>query len=193
MKKLVLLSIFIISACGTIFNGSTQDIHFDSNQSGVQIYINGMKVCKTPCVYPIDRQAGTSIITAQKAGFETQQQIIKSNLSSIAILNLTFWPSWLTDVATGGMWRYNREGIYIDMEKKATNHAELQQIKKNVATRRFSLLNYNQLKIEAASGNAGEYISSLTNICGKKDSEVLSIINQTQGEINLAHTLTGIK
>lgn len=192
MKKFALPALLILSACGTIFNGSSQDISFDSNQQGVQIYINGMKVCKTPCVYPLDRQAGSFVVNAKKAGFEDQQQIIKSQLSSIAVLNLTFWPSWLTDVATGGMWRYNRDGIYIDMEKKTTNHAELSQIKKDVATRRFSLMNYNELKIEAASNKNGEYIKSLAEISNKPVNELTTIIKQTDGEVNLAHRLTGI-
>ena len=193
MKNFILPILLALSACGTIFNGSSQDISFDSNQQGVQIYINGMKACKTPCVYPLDRQTGSFVINAKKPGFEEQQQIIKSQLSSIAILNLTFWPSWLTDVATGGMWQYNRNGIYIDMEKTSTNHAQLLQIKKDIATRRFSLLNYNELKIEAASNKSGEYIKSLATISNKPENELLSIIRQTSGEVNLAHTLTNVK
>ena len=192
MKKFAPLVLLVLSACGTIFNGSNQDISFDSNQQGVQIYINGMKACKTPCVYPLDRQAGSFVISAKKQGFEEQQQIIKAQLSSIAILNLTFWPSWLTDVATGGMWRYNRDGIYIDMEKKTTNHAELSQIKRDISIRRFSLINYNELKIEAASNKSGEYIKSLAEISNKPINELTTIIQQTDGEVNLAHRLTGI-
>lgn len=193
MKKFALPLLLTLSACGTIFNGSSQDISFDSNQQGVQIYINGMKACKTPCTYPIDRQAGSFVISAKKTGFEEQQQIIKSQLSSIAILNLTFWPSWLTDVATGGMWKYNRNGIYIDMENKTSNHAQLQRIKKDIATRRFSLLNYNELKTEAASNKSGEYIKNLAAISNKSDNELITIIKQTDSEVNLAHTLTSIK
>jgi len=77
MKKFAPLVLLVLSACGTIFNGSNQDISFDSNQQGVQIYINGMKACKTPCVYPLDRQAGSFVISAKKQGFEEQQQIIE--------------------------------------------------------------------------------------------------------------------
>lgn len=192
MKKLGLLTILALSACGTIFGGSTQDMSFDSNQKGVQIYINGMKACKTPCTYPLERQSGSFIITAKKAGFDDQQQIIKAKINTVSILNLTFWPSWLTDVATGGMWRYSQDGLYIDMEKSTSHHATLQQIKKDVATRRYSLINYGELKIEAASGKAGEHISSLAALSSHTPQELIDTINQTQGEVNLAHRLTGI-
>lgn len=52
----------------------------------------------------------------QEKGYEDKQIVLRSGLNNASILNLTFWPSWLTDVATGGMWQYSRDGIYIDME-----------------------------------------------------------------------------
>ena len=192
-KKIALVSILALTACGTIFNGTSQDMSFDSNVKGVTIYINGVKACKTPCVYPIDRSSSTVVAVAKKDGYEDQQQILKSSLSTASILNLTFWPSWLTDVATGGMWQYSREGVYIDMEKPATKHAELQKIKKAVATRRFALYNYGELKIEAAKGQQGEYVTAISALSNQSPQQTMSIINQAQNEVHLAHLLTGIK
>ena len=105
MRNLILSLIIILSmnACGTVFNGGSQDIQIDSNVSGVEIYINGMKTCKTPCAIPIERSSSSIVINAKKRGYIEQQMMLKSELSGISILNLTFWPSWLTDVATGGM------------------------------------------------------------------------------------------
>ena len=57
MKKLSILAVLALTACGTIFNGSSQDMSFDSNVKGVEIFINGMKACSTPCIYTIDRSA----------------------------------------------------------------------------------------------------------------------------------------
>ena len=190
-KKISLLSVLALCACGTIFNGGTQDISFDSNIKDVEIYINGMKICKTPCVYPMERSSSSFVVVAKKKGYEDQQQIMKSSFSNASILNLTFWPSWLTDVASGGMWRYSREGIYIDMEK-TTKQAEL-QIKKDVATRRFALLNYGELKIEAAKNQSGDYITALSSLSGISEKNLISVINDTSGEVKLAHRLTNIK
>lgn len=75
-----------------------------------------MQICKTPCVYPLERKSGSVVVVAKKKGYEDKQIVLRSGLNNASILNLTFWPSWLTDVATGGMWQYSRDGIYIDME-----------------------------------------------------------------------------
>ncbi len=192
-KKTALISILALTACGTIFNGTSQDVSFDSNVKGVTIYINGVKACKTPCVYPIDRSSSTVVAVAKKDGYEDQQQVLKSSLSTASILNLTFWPSWLTDVATGGMWQYSREGVYIDMEKPATKHAELQKIKQDVAARRFALYNYGELKIEAAKQQNGEYVTALSALTQQDPQKVRSIINQSGNEVHLAHLITGIE
>ena len=54
MKKIVLFGALLLSACGTVFNGTDQDISFDSNLKGVTIFVDGMQICKTPCVYPLE-------------------------------------------------------------------------------------------------------------------------------------------
>ena len=191
--KSILVSILALSACGTLFNGSSQDISFDSNVKDVTVYINGVKACKTPCVYPVDRGSSTVVATAKKEGYEDQQQVIKSSLSTVSVLNLTFWPSWLTDLATGGMWQYSREGVYIDMEKSAKDHAELQEIKQNAATRKFALYNFNELKLEAVAKRNGEYTTALSELSGKETQDIRNAVNVAHNEVQLAHLLTNIE
>lgn len=202
MKKVALITILCLSACGTLFNGASQDVKFDSNVKGVDIYVNGMKACKTPCVYPMDRKSSTAVIIAKKPGYEDQQTIVKSELSGVAILNLTFWPSWLTDVATGGMWKYSRDGIYIEMEGASSRQNIInrgyygrysENNKSNREIRRFSLYNYGELKAEAMSGKSGEYVKSLAALSGKDEKSLIKTINKSTDEVNLAHTLTGIE
>ena len=192
-KKSVLASILALTACGTLFNGASQDVSFDSNVKDVTIYINGVKACKTPCVYPIDRGSSTVVATAKKDGYEDQQQVIKSSLSTVSVLNLTFWPSWLTDLATGGMWQYSREGVYIDMEKATKDQAELQIIKQNAATRKFALYNFNELKLEAVAKRNGEYTTALSELSGKETQDIRNAVNVAHNEVQLAHLLTNIK
>lgn len=189
-NKMAIISILALSACGTLFNGSSQDVSFDSNIKGVTIYINGVKACKTPCVYPVDRSSSSVVAEAKIDGYEDQQQIIRSKLSTVSILNLTFWPSWLTDVATGGMWQYSRDGVYVDMEKPTKKQAEMKIIEQNVKIRKFALFNYNELKIEASGNNEkGEYISTLALMSGKKTNELLHIINSAKSEVELVRLL----
>lgn len=192
MKKITLTAIILaLSACGTVFSGSEQDVNFDSNIKGVSIYIDGLEACKTPCVYPVGRKSSTSIITAKKKGYEDKQIVLRSGLNTVAILNLTFWPSWLTDLATGGMWQYSRDGVYIDMEKANLQKAELEKVQRDVAIRRFALFNYAELKIAAAGhDNKSEPLQALAELTQTPSDKLIQTINNTHGEVNLAHALT---
>lgn len=193
MKKLVFFSFLLLSACGTLFSSGSQDMSFDSNVKGVQIFVDGMKVCKTPCVYPLERDSSSAIIVAKKDGYEDKQIVLRSNLNKIAILNSTFWPSWLTDLATGGMWQYNRDGVYIDMERSNLKHAELQKVRKDVAIRRFALFGYSELKIEAASQQEnGEYITALSSLSGLDIKDLIQTVNKSHSAVSLAHNLTNL-
>lgn len=193
MKKVVLFSFVFLSACGTLFSSSNQDISFDSNVKDVTIYVDGMEICKTPCVYPLERKSSTIVVVAKKIGYEDKQMVLRSNLNKIAILNLTFWPSWLTDVATGGMWQYNRDGVYIDMERSNLKKAEIDKVKRDVAIRRFALFGFSELKMEAVSNKEnGEYIAALSYLSGLNKNDLVKTINKSYDAVSLAHNLTGI-
>lgn len=49
----------LLSACGTIFNGSSQKVSFDSNVKNVRIYENGNYLCTTPCTEKIAHGSDT--------------------------------------------------------------------------------------------------------------------------------------
>lgn len=193
MKKTILFSLMFLSACGTLFSGGNQDVSFDSNVKDVKVYVDGMEICKTPCVFPLERKSSTVVVVAKKAGYEDKQMVLRSNLNKIAILNLTFWPSWLTDVATGGMWQYSRDGVYIDMERSNLKHTELQKVRKDVAIRRFALFGYSELKIEAASQQEnGEYITALSSLSGLDAKDLIQTVNKSHSAVSLAHNLTNL-
>lgn len=200
MKLSALLLIPVLASCGTLVNSSSQVVQFSSNVPGVDIYINGMKACTTPCVFPIDRSSSTAIVHAKKQGYADQSTILRSEFSSVAILNLTFWPSWLTDLATGGMWQYNRNGVYIEMEGAPAsrsaptyNYYGRYSQAQDAKTRRFCLFNYDNLKLEAAANHGGEYIKALADLSQKDEKNLINIINKADTEVNLAHAVTGIK
>ena len=194
LKQYVTLAmIFALSACGTIFNGGSQNMKFDSNVKGVTLYIDGAKVCKTPCVYPVERRASSFVVVAKKKGYEEQYHTIRSSWSKISLLNLTFVYSWTTDLATGGMWKYDRDGVYIEMEKEGQNTAQLEQDKKDRAVRHFALFGYGELKNEAASHKQGEYTEALMSLTDKTATELHKEINKATDQVVLAHSLTGIK
>lgn len=192
MKKLYLLSFLLLTACGTLFNGGSQDMKFDSNVKGVELYVDGARVCKTPCVYPVERRASSFVVVAKKKGYEEQYQTVRSSWSKITLLNLWFPLSWTTDLASGGMWKYDRDGIYIEMEKEERNTAQLEQDKKDKETRRFALFGYGELKAEAASHKVGDYTQALMALTDKTANELFEEVNNATSQVALAHSLTNI-
>ena len=192
MKKTVILSCLMLTACGTIFSGTGQEINFDSNEKDVEVFIDGVRACKTPCTYEVDRSISDLDIVAKKKGFRNQQITLRSNFNKMAVLNLTFLTSWTTDFAFGGVWEYKRNNVYIDMEKLSRQNASLDN---GLAPkiRRFALFGFDEMKMEAAKNMNGEYISSLAAITKKDEVELIALINQTSNEVELAHKLTGIE
>ena len=200
MKKKILMIvgiIFIITGCTSIpgqrdrftIHGMVYD-HSNRPVGNYVIFVDGMEMCKTPCILPLERKSSSTYIVAKKEGYEDKQLLLRSGLNKIAIFNLTYIPSWLTDAVSGGMWQYNRDGVYIDMEKTDLKGAALEQSKRNTAVRRFALFNYQSLKLEAASNQtSGEYLTALSELSGINKSELMKTVNQTQGEVNLAHAL----
>ena len=192
MNKLYLgIALLALTGCGTVFNNSSQDVSFDSNVKGVEVYVNGIKACTTPCTYPIDRQSGSQVIIGRKAGYEEQQIVLKASISPVAIGNLTSAPSWITDLVTGGVWEYRRDGLYFEMKKANASHAENKLFNKQSPIRRYALFNYPDLRMEAAAGNLeGDYISGLAELTDSAPQELLSPILSSQTEVELAAILT---
>jgi len=189
-RKIFFTIPLVLSACSTIFNGSSQTITFDSNvKEGIQIYADGAIVCnKTPCVVDIDRHSGPMTIIAKAKGYD---DVIMQNKTKIAP---AFWGNILlygmgstTDFATNAMWKYSQDGIYINMEKKNKTVAEAKQFKQDSAIRHFALYSYGELKI----GNP-EYITALKELTGKSKQELTTIIANSSTEAELANNLTNI-
>lgn len=190
-SNFAILSVLALTACGTIFSGTGQNISFDSNVKGTEIYVDGFRVCSTPCTYEVDRSMSDLEIVAKKSGYRDQRVKLRANFNRIALFNLTGGLSWTTDIAMGGAWEYKNNHLYIEMEKNGYKHADLSSLKRDIQTRRLALMGYDELKIEAAKGN-GEYLEALAALSGKTTDELSGIVNRTEGEVKLAHTLTGI-
>lgn len=191
MKKyFVILMFFLLTACGTVFDGTGQMISFESNVKAVQVYIDGVKVCTTPCSYDVDRSVSDLEIEARKKGYQTQRMKLRANFNRISIFNLIGWPSWTTDVAMGGAWEYKNNHIYFEMEKSGYRSAKVEN---DTATRRFALFGYDELKNEAAKNYGGEFIKTLIGLTGKTEHNLITIIDKANNEVNLAHNLTGIE
>ena len=189
MKKLSLLSILLLSACGTVFSGTTQDISIDANIPDVAVYVDGAKVCTTPCIYPLERMSGSVAVMGKKAGYEDVVIPLKTKLNPVAIGNLTFIYSWTTDVVSGGAWKYNHDGIYLNMEKKNMTRAENVIFENESKIRHFTLHNFNDLRLEANKKNIGEYTTALSELSGIEGDKIKDIIKTSAKEVVAADNI----
>ena len=73
MKKIIMAiaSVSLLCACGTIFSSGKQELAFDSNIADTEIYINGQKICSTPCITNIERGNKKLLIKASKPDIPT--------------------------------------------------------------------------------------------------------------------------
>lgn len=186
MKKIITgACILFLSACGTVFCGSSQNITFSSNLKEVKIYANGALVCSsTPCKVDIDRGSSALTIIAKADGYDDEISQIKSKINPASWGNLLSVYSWTTDFATSSMWKYNEDGVYINMKKTNMKKAELDTFKREAQIKHFAMFNYAEIKI----GNP-EYMEALLSLTGKNKSDLNAIITHSATEVELAENL----
>lgn len=187
MKKIVLLlPILALVGCGTVFSGSTQKITFDSNlRKNIEIYANGALVCtSTPCVVDIDRSSSAMTIMAKAEGYEDSMGQVKTKINPASWGNLLSPYSWTTDFATSSMWKYTRDGVYINMRPKRMIRADREKFERDSKIKHFALYNYGEIKSENP-----EYLQALSTLTDKEEKELKKIITKSNTEVELAHNL----
>lgn len=183
MKKFLLLGIMTLAVCGTLFSGTTQEVTFDASTPSTTVYIDGIEVCNTPCKTTIDRSADAIQLVAKKKGYNDRVITLRSTVNRTAFFNITFWPSWLTDAASGGVWEYKQNQIYLQMEPKGLSTVQKQEFLKKSQAKRFALFNFEALQYEAALGNGGEYLSALSTLSGKNEGLLTAALLEKDNEI----------
>ena len=123
MKKLLITIAIFLSSCGTLINGSNQKILIQSDPFGARVIIDGQDYGKTPVDISLSRQkrlVGRLI----KDGFEDDGFVIHSSASkwstwgNAAFLSIAS-PIFIgVDILTGSYWNYEKDEIFILLEKK---------------------------------------------------------------------------
>lgn len=185
-KTLILTTTLALAACGTIFNGTTQKIAFNTSVPNTKIYIDGLETCTAPCSTEIDRTSDSIQIVAKHKGYEDKTIILRSTINRTSYWNLVGIYSWSTDALSGGVWEYRNDNIYIQMEPKGMSAAQQKLFEKETAAKRFALYNFDELKIETAAGRNGEYTQALSNLSGYEANRIASLIQKSDTELDLA-------
>lgn len=126
MKKSIYIlgaTMLFLTSCATIFTGTDDMIHFDTDPQGAEIYIDGLKVCETPCSSLVKRSLSDKQFEVKLDEYETRVITLDREFNTVSIINLGFVIGWGIDAATGALMRYDRKGY--DLELRPVNRVSL--------------------------------------------------------------------
>ena len=180
MKNLLsLLSVFALSACGTIFVGQEQTILIDSSPSGVSVYQSEKLLGTTPLTVKVERTKHPLMLKAEKVGYNTQAIMLSSSLGwgcifdgVFAVSSLTGSTGFTTDASNETIWAYNPDQYFVHMIK--TGEENLPDNKIIL----FVTKNFDALRMEAANNN-GQTLDALSKLTGKPEHLLIPAINES--------------
>lgn len=120
MKKNIYIlgaAMLFITSCATIFTGTEDMIYFDTNPQGAEIFIDGLKVCETPCSSLVKRSLSDKHFEVKMDEYETRVITLDREFNTVSIINLGFVIGWAVDAATGSLMRYDRKGYDLDLRR----------------------------------------------------------------------------
>jgi hypothetical protein len=119
LSKICLISFVCVafSSCGTIINGTRQDVSIASNPPGALV-TDGNETWRTPSKIRLSRKHPT-VLTISKPGYETRTVIVNREFSAWAVVNVIPFLSPVgvgIDACTGGLWKLAPEAITCELQ-----------------------------------------------------------------------------
>ena len=130
MKKLLsslcVAVALIVSGCGTLKHGSTQNVDISSNPLGAKVTVNGTDYGQTPVTVELPRR-NNHTISVSLSGYENFQIIVDRKWSKWAIGNLVLGGpiGLIIDHSTGGMYRLEKSQIVAQLESRGITDVEV--------------------------------------------------------------------
>jgi len=118
----LLIALFLLTGCATIFTGTKDRIAFSSTPSGATIYKDGVEICTTPCNYRIKRSINDTEVEFKLDGYETRLITLDKEFNLVSIINLGNLLGWGIDALSGAVMKYDRKSydLKLSPEKSAS-------------------------------------------------------------------------
>jgi hypothetical protein len=115
--------ILSLNGCGSLFTGTSAMFTITSEPEKAKVYVNGLYIGTTPASTSLKKDKDYNIVV-KKEGYEDASAIITRSFNAVAILNLLSPICWIVDIVTGGMWKFDREGVTVTLDpiSKKTTH-----------------------------------------------------------------------
>lgn len=117
---LLLATLLVASGCGTIVNGSNQDVSFVSTPIGATVTVDGMDLGATPTIVSLSRKS-THTVAFSLDGYQPQSMIINRSVSGWAFGNILFGGliGLVVDLSTGGMYKLTPDQVQMALGEMA--------------------------------------------------------------------------
>lgn len=117
---LMVLSLFLMTSCGTLFTPTKQKITF-IGMPETRIYYYGKKLGVIAddgeTVIKVKKKLLDKTLIAKKEGYKNTYIELDAVLNPVSIINLTNILAWAIDVGTGKCCKWDNDIIEIEMEK----------------------------------------------------------------------------
>lgn len=109
--------ILLISGCATIISDSSENVTFDSSPSGADVFIDGVRMGKTPVTVTL-RKSKKDTVMFKLDGHKTVTRDLTKSFDGVALINV-FWDLSTTDAITGAIMEYDPKSYYVELSKEA--------------------------------------------------------------------------
>ena len=110
-----LAMLLLTSSCGTIFSGTSDLVTITSNPIGAKVSVDGMYIGVSPVTTTLKR-SNDHMVLVRLDGYVDATAVITRSFNAVSILNLLSPICWLVDVVTGGIWKFDRDILGVELE-----------------------------------------------------------------------------
>ena len=106
------LSAALSTGCASITHGRAQQVQIHSVPEGLDIKLDGLNICKTPCLAQLERKHG-GVVSSEAAGYTAKSIVLDKSISGAFWANIIIGgiPGWIIDGMTGAMYNLSPERI----------------------------------------------------------------------------------
>lgn len=115
--NLLIFTVMVISAsgCGTMFSGTSELVTISSEPVKGKVYVDGVYIGSTPATASLKKDQD-HIIIVKSDGYEDASATLTRKFNAVAILNTIGILCWIVDAVTGGLWKFDRNLISVELE-----------------------------------------------------------------------------
>jgi hypothetical protein len=113
-----------LTGCATLFNGTEQEVQFESEPTGAEIVIGGFKRGVTPDTLTLTKPGlDEKRVTFVKEGYEKRTVALQKKFATASILNLFGFTlaGFGVDILSGAIYNYNPSKYTVELEADQTS------------------------------------------------------------------------